>query len=67
MDKLAVGKDVPKEATDLDFSIEKNIKNIAEAKNKDISQITACLLDRPRHKEKIDKLKKFKCKLKINI
>ena len=38
MDKLAVGRDVPNEATDLDFSIEKNIKNIAEAKNKDISQ-----------------------------
>ena len=65
MDKLAVGKDVPKEATDLDFSIEKNIKNIAEAKNKDISQITACLLDRPRHKEKIDKLKNLDVNLKL--
>ena len=65
MDKLAVGKDVPNEATDLDFSIEKNIKNIAEAKNKDISQITACLLDRPRHKEKIDKLKNLNVNLKL--
>ena len=65
MDKLAVGKDVPKEATDLDFPIEKNIKNIAEAKNKNISQITACLLDRPRHKEKIEKLKKLKVNIKL--
>ena len=65
MDKLAVGKDVPKEATDLDFSIEKNIKNIAEAKNKDLSQITACLLDRPRHKEKIEKLKNLNVNLKL--
>ena len=65
MDKLAVGKDVPKEATDLDFSIEKNIKNIAEAKNKNINKITACLLDRPRHKEKIEKLKNLNVNLKL--
>ena len=65
MDKLAVGEDVPKDATDLDFSIEKNIKNIADSKNKDLSQITACLLDRPRHIEIIDKLKKLKVNLKL--
>jgi len=65
MNKLAVGKDVPKDATDLDFSIEKNIKNIAEAKNKNVEEITACLLDRPRHKEIIDKLKKLKVNLKL--
>ena len=65
MNKLAVGKDVPKDATDLDFSIEKNIKNIAESKNKDINKITACLLDRPRHKEIIDKLNNLKVNLKL--
>ncbi len=65
MDKLAVGRDVPNDATDLDFSIEKNIKNIAESKNKDISKVTACILDRPRHKEIIDKLKKLKINLKL--
>ncbi len=65
MDKLAVGKDVPKDATDLDFSIEKNIKNIAESKNKSINEITACLLDRPRHKEIIDKLKQLNVNLKL--
>ena len=65
MDKLAVCKDVPNDATDLDFSIEKNIKNIAESKNKDLTKITACILDRPRHKEIIDKLKKMKVNLKL--
>ncbi len=65
MDKLAVGKDVPKDATDLDFSIEKNIKNIADSKNKDISKITACILDRPRHKKIIDKLVNLNVKLKL--
>ena len=65
MNKLAVGKDIPKDATDLDFSVEKNIKNISESKNKKISEITACLLDRPRHKEIIDKLKKLNVNLKL--
>ena len=65
MDKLAVGKNVPKDATDLDFSIEKNIKNIAESKNKDVTDITACILDRPRHKETIEKLKNMKVNLKL--
>ena len=65
MDKIAVSKEVPHDATDLDFSIEKNIKNIADAKNKKIEKITACLLDRPRHKEIIEKLKKLNVKLKL--
>ena len=65
MDKLAVGKDVPKDATDLDFSIEKNIKNIAESKNKNINQITACLHNRPRHKEIINKLRNLNVNLKL--
>ena len=65
MDKLAVGKNVPFDATDLDFSVEKNIKNIADAKNKDLKKITVCLLDRPRHKEIIDKIKKLKVNLKL--
>ncbi len=65
MDKIAVGKDVPYDATDLDFSIEKNLKNIADFKNKDLNQLTACLLDRPRHSEVIEKLKNLKVNLKL--
>ena len=65
MDKLAVCKDVPFDATDLDFSVEKNIKNIADFKNKNLDKITACILDRPRHKEIIDKLKKLKVNLRL--
>ena len=43
----------------------KNIKNIADFKNIDLNDITACLLDRPRHKKIIDKLKKLKVNLKL--
>ena len=65
MDKLAVSNDVPFNATDLDFPIEKNIKNIADCKNKSLNEITACILERPRHREIIDKLKKLNVKLKL--
>ena len=65
MDKLAVSRNVPVDATDLDFSIEKNIKNIAESLNKNPTDITACLLDRPRHKKIIDKLNDMKVNLKL--
>ena len=50
---------------DLDFSIKKNIDNLAEFLNKRPENITACLLDRPRHREIIDDLKSLKVKLKL--
>ena len=65
MNKLAVGKDIPYDATDLDFSVEKNIKNIADSKNTSPSELSACILDRPRHKEIIDKLIQLKVNLKL--
>ena len=65
MDKIAVCKNVPNDATDLDFSIEKNIKNIADSLNKDLKDLTACLLDRPRHKMIIDKLKDMNVNMKL--
>ncbi len=65
MNKIAFGKDVPKEALDLDFSIDKNIKNLADVKNKDISDITVCLLNRPRHKKIIDSLNSLNVRLKL--
>ena len=65
MNKLAVGKDVPYDATDLDYPLKKNISNIAEAKNKMINELTVCILDRPRHKKIIDELKLLNVKLKL--
>ena len=65
MNKLAVGKDVPFDATDIDFPIKKNISNIADSKNKKINELTVCILDRPRHKEIIDELKSLKVNLKL--
>tara|TARA_Y100001958_G_C21102625_1_gene452101 strand:- start:33 stop:974 length:942 start_codon:yes stop_codon:yes gene_type:complete len=50
---------------DLDYSIEKNVHNLADYKNKKPEDLTVCLLDRPRHKEIINKLKKINVKLKL--
>ena len=65
MDKLAVSNKVPFDATDLDFPLEKNIKNVADSLNKDITDITVCLLDRPRHKKIIDNLNRMNVNMKL--
>ena len=50
---------------DLDYSIKKNISNLADSKNTEPSNLTACVLDRPRHKEIISELELLKVKIKL--
>jgi fructose-1,6-bisphosphatase II / sedoheptulose-1,7-bisphosphatase len=64
MDKIATGK-VENGLIDLDYPIKKNIYNLADFMNKDISSITACVMDRPRHKNIIEELKKLNVKVKL--
>ena len=64
MDKIATGK-VEDGLIDLDYPLKKNVSNLADFKNKDISSITACVLDRPRHKKIIDELNELKINLKL--
>jgi len=64
MDKIATGK-IEKGLIDLDYSIKKNITNLADFMKKDISLITACVMDRPRHKKIIDELKDIKVNIKL--
>ena len=54
-----------KNVTDLDFSVKQNIYNLGDYLNKNPEDLTACILDRPRHKEIIDELKKLKVNLKL--
>ena len=65
MHKLAIGRNIEKGVVDLDFNLETNLKNLADAKFKKLSELTVCLLDRPRHKEIIDTLDKFKVNKKL--
>jgi len=64
MSKIATGK-IDKGLIDLDFPLEKNIKNLSDFKNKDASLLTVCVLDRPRHKIIIDKLKDLNVNIKL--
>ena len=64
MDKISAN--VPNEGiVDLDFSTKKNIFNLAEFKNKKPENLTACILDRPRHKDIIEELKSLNVKTKL--
>ena len=65
MDKIAVGKNIPKDAIDLDYSTKKNIENLADVKNKRPEDLRVCILDRPRHKKKIEELNDLGVKLKL--
>jgi len=64
MDKIAISS-FEKDLVDLDFSVSKNIKNLADFKNTTPDKLTACLLDRPRHRKHIDELKNLKVKIKL--
>ena len=44
MEEIAVGANLPKNLLDIDFSVEKNIKLLAKAKNKKISDLNVCVL-----------------------
>ena len=64
MNKIATGP-IEKGLIDLDNSLKKNITNLANYKNKSIKTVTACILDRPRHKKIIDELKDLNVNLKL--
>ena len=58
MDKIAVGPGYPDGVVDLDAEPAENIAALARARNVSPSEITACVLDRPRHGPIIDSIRK---------
>ena len=64
MNKIATGK-IDKGLIDLDYPLEKNIRNLSKFKDKKISSLTVCILDRPRHKKIIDELKDLAVNIKL--
>ena len=65
MEKIAVGSGLPKNIVDLDNSVEKNIKLLAEAKKTKPEEITACVLKRSRHDKIISSLNSLNVKIKF--
>src|SRR5881409_4214146 len=53
MEKIAIGPGYPKGVVDLDAPSEQNIRNLAKAKGVAPADITALVMDRPRHADLI--------------
>ena len=64
MEKIST-KVTEKNVVDLDYTVKKNISNLSDYLNKNPENLTACILDRPRHKEIMEELKKLKVNLKL--
>jgi len=57
MDKIAVGGGLPEGVVQLDAPIAENLRNLARAKNTEVSELMVCMLDRERHAEMIAKIR----------
>jgi fructose-1,6-bisphosphatase II / sedoheptulose-1,7-bisphosphatase len=65
MEKIAVGPGYPDGVIDLAMSPADNIRAIAAARGADPADITACVLDRPRHEAIIAELRALGCGIKL--
>ncbi|MBV9904911.1 MAG: class II fructose-bisphosphatase [Alphaproteobacteria bacterium] len=65
MDKLAIGPGYKEGIIDLDADPIENIQALAKAKGVPTREITACIMDRPRHEELIAKVRKSGAAIKL--
>ena len=65
MDKIAVGDGLPDELVDLDEPPASNLKNLAKANRCNISDLLVLILDRPRHKELIAKVRETGARIQL--
>jgi fructose-1,6-bisphosphatase II len=56
MEKLAVGPEAA-DVVDLTVPVAENIRRVAKAKHTDVSDVTVCILDRPRHEQLISEVR----------
>jgi fructose-1,6-bisphosphatase II len=64
MYKMAVGPEAAGKI-DIDAPIADNIKAVAKAKNADVDDMTAIILDRPRHKQIIDDVRQAGARIRL--
>ncbi|HWK66557.1 MAG TPA: class II fructose-bisphosphatase [Rhizobiaceae bacterium] len=57
MDKIAIGPGYPEGIVDIEAPAVENLNNLAKAKGVPLSEITACILDRPRHARLIEEVR----------
>jgi fructose-1,6-bisphosphatase II len=56
MEKLAVGPEAA-DVIDLDAGIAENLRRVARVKRSSVSELTVCILDRPRHQELVEQVR----------
>lgn len=64
MDKIAVGPEC-KGRVFLDAPVKENIRQVAKALNKIISEVTVVILDRPRHQKIIEEIRSIGARIKL--
>lgn len=64
MEKLVVGPEA-KGVIDLDKSLEDNIRAVAKALKKDVKDVMIAILDKPRHKKVIERIRELGAKLYV--
>lgn len=57
MDKIAIGAELPADIINIDATPTQNLKELAKAKNCDISDLLVCILERERHQELIQEVR----------
>jgi fructose-1,6-bisphosphatase II / sedoheptulose-1,7-bisphosphatase len=57
MQKIAIGPGYAKGLVDLDASVADNLRALATAKGVPVNEVTACVLDRPRHARMVEEIR----------
>src|SRR5919108_2423566 len=65
MEKIAIGPGYPAGLVELDAPVIENLNNLAKAKGVPVSEITACILDRPRHTRLIEEVRKAGASIRL--
>src|SRR5688500_6058447 len=64
MDKIAVGPDCA-DVVDIDAGVTENLRRIAKAKRSSVSDVTVCILDRPRHAKLVEEVRQAGANIKF--
>lgn len=65
MDKIAIGPGYPEGTINIDASPTENIFAIARAKDVPVNEVTACVLDRPRHAALIEEIRQTGASIRL--
>ncbi len=65
MEKIAIGPGYPEGIIDLDKPVREIARDMAKVKGVPVGEITACILDRPRHAEIIKDFRSLGCSIRL--